>query len=112
MMRMSGGGGAKPKFVSAEMTYVGGVKVEVAHGLGRLPHHWSVGLRCKTASNGYQPGDEIDISGMYDGDAARGRVTCCNETSLSFFGDHATVQNTGADFAWPGAPFYLLFYAW
>ena len=50
-----------PAYTSSELTF--GAYVSINHGLGRVPAHYQVVARCKTANNGYAVGDEIQMTG-------------------------------------------------
>lgn len=102
-----------PPFASAELPFAGGVLISTAHGLGRVPAMWRVAFRCKVAGNGYAVGDEIPVTGMVDGDGARGVAAWANASSLSYFVDVAAIQNTTADYIAPTATDWrVVFYAW
>ncbi len=100
-------------FQSAELAFAGGVLIAAAHGLGRVPHHWRVVLRCKVANNGYAVGDEIDATSMSDGDSGRGKIAKANATELSFFSEDLTLQNNvGNTVHATGSDWAVVFYAW
>jgi hypothetical protein len=58
--------------------------LSVNHGLGSMPSSWSVSIVCATADQGYSVGDEIDVSGLIDGDGGRMTSSWANSTTIGF----------------------------
>jgi hypothetical protein len=56
----------------------------VSHGLGSTPSSWSVAIVCVTAEQGYSVGDEIDVSGLIDGDGGRMTSSWANSTTIGW----------------------------
>jgi hypothetical protein len=68
------------RFVSAEVTPAQGGTYTFDHGLGRLPHHIAVEMRCETASQGFVPGDVICLSNWHEENA--GMTVIKNTTNV------------------------------
>ena len=79
--------GVSPTFISSEQTVAVDTGLNVSHGLGAKPHHFTVSAICKTADANYSIGDEIQVwAAMHDaGDA--GIMACCDTTNV-------TINNT------------------
>jgi hypothetical protein len=54
------------------------------HGLGGVPDVYRVLLVCITTDQGYAVGDEIDVTGLTDGDGARMTTTWANATTVGY----------------------------
>ena len=86
----------------------------VSHGLGRVPHFYTVSIRCVTAYGGYSVGDETVITSQIDGDGGRTYMTRANATNIYVSRDTANFINTTPDWATFGSLSYwrYVFRAW
>ena len=99
-----------PTYTSSEQAFT--ALQTVNHGLGRVPAFYSVALRCKVANNGYSVGDEIQVSGMVDGDGARGYVTWANSVYIKVRNQVLAIQDTNGNYVLPTASHWkYVFYA-
>jgi hypothetical protein len=55
-----------PAYTGTETTPTTGTSYTFTHGLGRLPHHVQVYLRCATASNGFSVDDYLLLTPWHD----------------------------------------------
>lgn len=85
-------------YTSPEQTISGGSGITLSHGLGSIPKHVSISLRCKTAEFNHAVGDEIEITGgrFFDGSPSSGQTSgwqvSKNSTSV-----YITTGNNGPD---------------
>lgn len=72
-----------PDFTSSEQTVTDNTQLDVAHGLGAIPTLVHVILRCKTATSGFNVGDEVVayiVGGVADD---RGQLIFVDSTNVS-----------------------------
>lgn len=105
------GDASSPTYESSELTF--GNYFTTNHSLGRVPKNYQIVARCKTANNGYSIGDEIQLTGMVDGDGSRGYVSWANSTYVRFRNQNSSLQNTSGNYIVPTASHWkYVVYAW
>ncbi|WP_299671645.1 hypothetical protein [uncultured Roseobacter sp.] len=104
-----------PDFESSEYSLTPGQKYFVPHGLGAIPTHVSVRLRCKVAINGYSVGQEVDAPGFNDVGSGVGIGVARDDTNVSVIigaSGVAISSATGGSFGANAANFDVVVYAW
>jgi hypothetical protein len=100
-----------PRFESAEVSFA--QLVTINHGMGRVPRQVRAVLRCKVASGGYAVGDEIEVSGMMDGDGSRGYSMWSNDTYVKIFNETTSIQSTTGGYTLPTSTHWkYVVYTW